>query len=256
MGFFFQMLCCQLGVVTGNNLAELCRKGYSPLVSKGLWVMTEIAIIGSDIQEVIGSAIALNILFGLPIYAGVLLTILDTMLILLIQVYKMKFIEYLFMFFVGVMSICFAVNMFKVDSDTTEILKGLVIPRIPSGSTQAALGLVGAIIMPHNLYLHSALVETRKLPSRYKVNKLRDIQYYFTMDAALSLFISFFINLCIIITFANITTVAGGKYADLTIKNAGLALDEVFGNNAGTYIWGIGLLAAGQSSTITGTMSG
>lgn len=209
--------------------------------------MTEIAIIGSDIQEVIGSAIALYILFGLPIYIGVLLTILDTMLVLLIQVKKMDYIEYLFVAFVGVMSVCFAINMIMIDKDGSAIASGLFIPSVPKGSTEAALGLIGAIIMPHNLYLHTSLVDTRKLTTknRSNINKLRDVINYFTLDAAFSLFLSFFVNLCIIITFANISQIANGKYTNLTIGNAGKALDEVFGGNSGTYIWGIGLLAAG-----------
>lgn len=158
------MLSANIGVVTGNNLAELCRKGYKKRpVSIGLWIMTEIAIIGSDIQEVIGSAIALNILFGLPLWAGIVLTVLDAMLVLLIQVYNMNIIEYIFVFFVGVMSICFMINMIKIPKDGVDIVEGMFVPRIPSGSIQAAIGLVGAIIMPHNLYLHSALVYTRRI---------------------------------------------------------------------------------------------
>ena len=129
------MLSANIGVVTGNNLAELCRKGYKKRpVSIGLLLMTEIAIIGSDIQEVIGSAIALNILFGLHLWAGIILTVLDAMLVLLIQVYNMNIIEYIFVFFVGVMSICFCINMIKIPKNGVDIVEGMFIPKIPSGS--------------------------------------------------------------------------------------------------------------------------
>lgn len=126
-----------------------------------LWIMTEFAIIGSDIQEVIGSATALNIIFGVPLWTGALITIFDSFLFLFIHYYGIRKLEAFFGFLITVMTVCFLVNMFAAKPDYAQIGKGLMIPYVPSNAWSACLGLIGAVIMPHNLYLHSSLVLTR-----------------------------------------------------------------------------------------------
>jgi natural resistance-associated macrophage protein len=130
--------------------------------------MTEFAIIGSDIQEVIGSATAINILFGLPLWVGALITIFDSFLFLFIHYFGVRKLEGFFAFLISIMAICFCLNMFAAKPDYEQIAIGTIVPIIPSGALTAALGLIGAVIMPHNLYLHSALVLTRKVNVRNK----------------------------------------------------------------------------------------
>jgi len=163
--------------------------------------MTEFAIIGSDIQEVLGSATALNILFGLPIWVGAIVTIFDSFLFLFIHYYGVKKLEAFFLFLILVMTACFVTNMVVSKPDYGEIAKGLVLPRVPNGAWNAALGLIGAVIMPHNLYLHSSLVLTRKIDHR-NMNALNEANIYNAIESAISLFISFVISTAVIATFA------------------------------------------------------
>lgn len=130
--------------------------------------MTEFAIIGSDIQEVIGSATAINILFGTPLWVGALITIFDSFLFLFIHYFGVRKLEGFFAFLISVMAICFCLNMFTANPDYKQIAVGTIVPIIPKGALTAALGLIGAVIMPHNLYLHSSLVLTRKIDTRNK----------------------------------------------------------------------------------------
>lgn len=163
--------------------------------------MTELAIIGSDIQEVIGSATALYILFGLPLWIGAIVTIFDSLLFLLIHYFGVRKLESFFAVLILVMVVAFCVNMFKAQPNLTEVAVGALIPRIPSGAFMAALGLIGAVIMPHNLYLHSSLVLTRKIDMRNR-NAIHEANIYNTLESALSLFISFIISTAVISTFA------------------------------------------------------
>ena len=166
-----------------------------------LWIMTELAIIGADIQEVIGSATALYILFGLPLWSGALITILDSFLFLFIHYYGVRKLEIFFAFLIIVMTLCFCINMFAAKPDYGEIALGTLIPRVPPGSLQAMLGLVGAVIMPHNLYLHSSLVLTRKFDYLDR-NAVKEANYYNAIESAISLFISVIISTAVIATFA------------------------------------------------------
>jgi NRAMP (natural resistance-associated macrophage protein)-like metal ion transporter len=204
--------------------------------------MTEFAIIGSDIQEVLGSATALNILFGLPIWCGALITILDSFLFLFIHYYGVRKLEAFFAFLIIVMTLAFCANMFVASPDYGQMLKGLIVPTIPKGALNSALGLVGAVIMPHNLYLHSALVLTRKIDHK-NPNALNEANYYNAVESAISLFISFLINTAVISTFAVYVDRTGSR-DDLELDTAAIALESTFGS-AAKYIWAIGLLAAG-----------
>ncbi|CAI2385397.1 unnamed protein product [Moneuplotes crassus] len=250
-GLIIQILSARVGIVTGRDLAVLCREQFNKPMRLTLWVMAEIAIIGSDIQEVIGTAIAFKILFGFPIWVGAIITILDTFTFLFIHACGVRKLEAVFAVLVGTMAICFWCNMFIVLPDAGDVMKGF-IPQLPKDSTGEMIGLIGAVIMPHNLFLHSALVQSRKI-NRHNNSKVKEANKYFAIEAGVSLFISFLINLAVVATFAYYHLKTGSS--DIVLNNAHFALQESFGTNA-KYIWAIGLMAAGQSSTMTGTYAG
>jgi len=172
--------------------------------------MAEIAIIGSDIQEVLGTAIALNILFTLKVWMGVLISITSTLLILLLKKYGMTIIECIFAFLIGTMVLCFFYNMLNLPIEYDQIFESLIVPRVPKKSVSALIGLIGSIIMPHNIYLHSSLVLERKI-NKFNSHEVRKTQFYYRIETAISLFISFIINLTIISTFAYFSTL---NYSD------------------------------------------
>ncbi|EEY59294.1 Metal Ion (Mn2 -iron) Transporter (Nramp) Family [Phytophthora infestans T30-4] len=156
----YQILAARLGACTGRHLAQLCRSEYPPLVSFGLWIMTELAIIGSDIQEVLGSAVAFKLLFGLPLWLGCLLTGLDTFTFLALQRagdFKTRYLEMFFLLLIATMCVCFFADFTMSDPDGIEIINGIVEPRMDKQNTMQAVAMLGAIIMPHNIFLHSAL---------------------------------------------------------------------------------------------------
>jgi len=253
LGWYYQIISARIGVVTQRNLARVCKEQYSTHTRYILWIMTEIAIIGSDIQEVVGSATALNILFGLDLWVGALVTIFDSFLFLFIHYYGVRKLEAFFAFLIIVMTICFTLNMFVAGPDYGEIAFGTVVPTIPKGALNAALGLVGAVIMPHNLYLHSSLVLTRKIDHKNR-NAVHEANIYNAIESAISLFISFVISTAVISTFA-VYVQNPDHDTDITLSKAAVVLEDTFGTSA-KYIWAVGLLAAGQSSTMTGTYAG
>ncbi|DBA97780.1 hypothetical protein WJX82_010819 [Trebouxia sp. C0006] len=254
MGGALQLLAAKLGVATGQHLAQHCRAEYPRFPRLLMWVMIEIAIIGCDIQEVIGSAIAIFILSKgvIPLYAGVIITALDSFLLLLIDRLGVRHLEAMFGVLVGVMAIAFGIMFADAGVDIGQVLEGIAIPRMTRSSVHYAVAIVGAIIMPHNIYLHSALVQSRDI-SRTKVARKKEAIAYFSMESALALLISLFINLCVVNVFAK--GFYGKGAGDIGLKNAGDYLGERFGSHM-TFIWALGLLAAGQTSTMTGTYSG
>lgn len=250
-GLIIQIISARVGIVTGRDLAVLCRQQFSRPLSLTLWLMAEIAIIGSDIQEVIGTAIAFKILFGFPIWLGSVITVLDTFTFLFIHACGVRKLEAFFAVLVGTMAICFWANMIIIAPNPVDVMGGF-IPGVPSGSLEQLIGLIGSVIMPHNLYLHSALVQSRGVDKDNK-REVREANKYFSIEAAGSLFVSFLINLAVISTFAYYHLKSGSK--DIHLENADKVLRESFGSGA-RIIWGIGLMAAGQSSTMTGTYAG
>ncbi|KAJ9540789.1 hypothetical protein OSB04_027295 [Centaurea solstitialis] len=258
IGFFVQLLSARLGVVTGRHLAELCREEYPNWAGKLLWVMTELALIGADIQEVIGSAIALKILTVgfLPLWAGVLITAFDCFIFLFLENYGVRKLEALFAVLIAVMAISFAWMFGETKPNGKELLIGIVVPKLNSKTIQQAVGVVGGIIMPHNVFLHSALVQSREIDPR-KTGRVREALNYYSIESAIALAISFVINLFVTTVFAK--AFFGTEIADtIGLGNAGQFLQEKFGGGFVPilYIWAVGLLAAGQSSTITGTYAG
>ena len=209
--------------------------------------MAEIAIIGADIQEVLGSSIALQILLDIPLWVGVVITILDTFVILMAHTFGMRKLEILFAFFILVMFFSFLVNLLMIKPVLSDLLLGMFVPMIPNNTYREALALVGSIIMPHNLYLHSSLVKTQKMEKKDISNGLK----YLKTELAISLIFSFFINMTVVATFAHFS----GSNQQIDLTNAGDFLSKAF-DDRGKYIWAIGLLASGQSSTMTGTLAG
>ncbi|GAB1598110.1 natural resistance-associated macrophage protein 2-like isoform X2 [Argonauta hians] len=280
LGLLMQRLAARLGVVTGMHLAEVCYRYYHKVPRLIIWIMVEIAIIGSDMQEVIGTATALYLLSNekIPLYGGVLITIIDTFTFLLLDKYGLRKLEAFFGLLITIMAIMFGYEYGAAAPDQGQIMKGLFIPYCSGcGTTELtqAVGIIGAIIMPHNIYLHSALVKSRDV-DRSDKKKVKEANMYYFIEAAVALFISFLINLFVVAVFAEgFNNHRNSSYVyDDCIKNnipyanefnttnpevdilrGGKFLGCKFGQ-AAMYIWAIGILAAGQSSTMTGTYAG
>ncbi|KAG5009099.1 hypothetical protein JHK87_017614 [Glycine soja] len=258
MGLVIQLLSARLGVATGQHLAELCREEYSNWARLVLWILAELALIAADIQEVIGSAIALKILSHglLPIWAGVIITAMDCFFFLFLENYGVRKLEGVFAVFIGTMGFSFAWMFFNTNPSEEELLMGLLIPRVNSKTLRQAVEIVGCVITPHNVFLHSSLVQSRDIDIRNKGQVQEAINYY-SIESSVALLVTLVINLFVITVFARVfygTEQAKG----IGLVNAGQYLQERYGGGLFPilYIWGIGLLAAGQSSTITGTYAG
>ncbi|XP_047948239.1 metal transporter Nramp3-like [Salvia hispanica] len=258
MGLLVQLLAARLGVVTGRHLAELCRQEYPDWARLLLWIMAELALIGADIQEVIGSAIAINILSRglLPLWAGVIITALDCFVFLFLENYGVRKLEALFAVLIATMAISFAWMFGETKPDGRELLIGILVPKLNSSTIKQAVGVVGCVIMPHNVFLHSALVQSREVDNR-KIGRVREALKYYSIESSIALAISFMINLFVTTVFAKVFY--GTEEAKtIGLVNAGQYLEERYGGGLVPilYIWAIGVLAAGQSSTITGTYAG
>jgi manganese transport protein len=256
MAILLQALALKLGIVTGRDLAQACRDHYSRPVSFALWVLCEIAIAACDLAEVIGSAIALNLLFGIPLIWGVCLTALDVLLILLLQNKGFRYLEAFVIALVATIGICFAVELVMARPDVAAVLQGLV-PRTEIITNPAmlyiAIGILGATVMPHNLYLHSSIVQTRKvLPD---VESKREAIRFATLDSTVALLFAFFINAAILI-LASATFHQTGHQEVADIGDAYRLLAPLLGTGLASTLFAVALLASGQNSTITGTLAG
>jgi len=285
LGLLTQRLAARLGAVTGKHLAEICYERYPKAPRLGLWIMVEVAIVGSDMQEVIGTAIALHLLSDrhLPLYAGVLITVADTFTFLGLEGYGLRKLEFFFASLITAMALSFGYEYVVAAPPQASVVEGLLIPWCSGcGSKELlqAVGVVGAIIMPHNLYLHSALVKSREV-DRSRQSAVKEANFYFFVESCIALFVSFLINVFVVSVFAdglhgktnadvNATCESeepwiAATYADAfpndthavsaNIYRGGVFLGCAFGP-AALYIWAVGILAAGQSSTMTGTYSG
>ncbi|MEO8664111.1 MAG: Nramp family divalent metal transporter [Ignavibacteria bacterium] len=253
---FLQHLSLKLGIVTGRDLAQACRDHYSKPVSLILWVLCEIAIAACDLAEVIGSAIALNLLFGIPLIVGVLITVVDVLVILLFQYKGFRYLESIVAGLMAVILSCFTYEIIVSNPDFFPILKGL----IPTAQIvynpemlYIAIGILGATVMPHNLYLHSSIVQTRKF-KRDDTGKKMAVKFA-TIDSTASLFLAFFINAAILIlAAATFYTTGNNDVADIT--DAYKLLTPLLGASLASTVFAIALLASGQNSTLTGTLAG
>ncbi|CAB4266895.1 unnamed protein product [Prunus armeniaca] len=255
-----QSLSANLGVTTGKHLSELCKAEYPKFVKYCLWLLAEVAVIAADIPEVIGTAFALNILFNIPVWTGVLLTGFSTLLLLGLQRYGVRKLELLIAVLVFVMAACFFGEMGYVKPPASGVLKGMFIPKLNGqGATGDAIALLGALVMPHNLFLHSALVLSRKIPK--SVRGINDACRYFLIESGFALFVAFLINVAIVSVSGtvchdtNLSDKDTKTCSDLTLNSASFLLQNVLGRSS-KVIYAIALLASGQSSTITGTYAG
>jgi manganese transport protein len=256
MAILLQHLALKLGIVTGRDLAQACRDHYSPRVSMALWILCELAICACDLAEVIGSAIALNLLFGLPLIAGVLITSCDVLLVLLLQNKGFRYIECLVAGLIFLIGGCFAYELIASHPAVIEALGGL-IPKPEVVTNPAALyiaiGILGATVMPHNLYLHSSIVQTRAF-ERNDAGMRMAIKFG-TLDSTVSLLFAFFINAAILILSA--AAFHGTGHQDVAdIGDAYRLLAPVLGVPLAGIIFAVALLASGQNSTLTGTLAG
>ena len=256
MAILLQSLALRLGLVTGRDLAQACRDHYSRPVSFVLWVLCEIAIAACDLAEVIGSAVALNLLFGIPLVWGVVLTAADVLLILLLQQRGFRWLEAFIIALIAVVGVCFAVELLLAKPAIGAIMSGL-IPRTEIITNPImlyiAIGILGATVMPHNLYLHSAIVQTRDVEANPKAT--REAIRYATLDSTVALLFAFFINAAILILSAAAFNTSGNtEVAD--INDAFRLLTPLLGTSAAGILFAVALLASGQNSTITGTLAG
>ncbi|AYB40172.1 Nramp family divalent metal transporter [Brevibacillus laterosporus] len=256
MAMFLQALAGKLGIVTGRDLAQACRDHYSKPVAMSLWVLCEIAIAACDLAEVIGSAIALNLLFGIPLIYGVLITAIDVLLVLFLQNKGFRYIEAIVIALIGTIGVCFGVEILLAQPQISDIMQGF-IPRAEVVTNPAmlyiAIGIIGATVMPHNLYLHSSIVQTRDF-ERTQSGKREAIKYA-RLDSTIALFFALFINASILILSASTFHQAG--MTDIAeIGDAYYLLAPVLGTTAASIFFGVALLASGQNSTLTGTLAG
>ncbi|MCC6516899.1 MAG: Nramp family divalent metal transporter [Chitinophagales bacterium] len=251
-----QHLCVKLGVVTGRDLAQACKDSYSKPVSFLLWIICEIAIAACDLAEVIGSAIAINLLFGIPLTVGIIITILDVLVLLMLQNKGFRYLEAFVGSLIFIIFCCFAYELFMAKPAFAAVMNGLLpTTEILTNADMLyiAIGILGATVMPHNLYLHSSIVQTRNF-ERNDEGKKMAIKYA-TIDSTASLLMAFFINAAILILAASAFHYNGHKeVAD--IHDAYKLLEPVLGVKMASTLFAIALLASGQNSTLTGTLAG
>ena len=251
-----QHLAAKLGIVSGRDLAQACRDHYSRPISLMLWVLCEIAIAACDLAEVIGSAIAINLLFGLPLAWGVVLTTLDVLVVLFFQNKGFRVIESLVMGLIVLIFGCFLYEILASHPDWLALSKGLVPrPEIVTNPQMlyVAIGILGATVMPHNLYLHSSIVQTRAFVQD-EPGKRSAIKFA-TIDSTVALFLAFFVNAAILVTAA--AAFHGKGHNDVAdIADAHKLLTPVLGAGAASVLFAVALLASGQNSTLTGTLAG
>jgi manganese transport protein len=251
MALLLQTLSARLGIVTGRDLAQACRDHYPKQVSIALWVLCEIAIIACDLAEVLGTAIAINLLFGLPLVWGVLITALDVLLLLGLQRMGMRKLEAVIITLICVIGLCFIVEIFLAAPQWSHVAGGFM-PSLPAGSLVIAIGIIGATVMPHNLYLHSSLVQTREFEQ--SVEGKREACKFNLFDSFIALNGAFLINAAILILAGAVFFSLGKQVTE--IQQAHELLSPLLGTKFAGILFAVALLASGQSSTITGTLAG
>ncbi len=251
MAVVLQTLAARMGIVTGRDLAQACRDNYPKPVAFMLWFLCEIAIAACDLAEVLGTAIGLNLLVGIPLIYGVVITGFDTILLLIIQQYGIRKMEGLILMLVATIGLCFVVEVFLAKPDWGEIATGFV-PRLNAESLYVAIGILGATVMPHNLYLHSALVQTRVIGTSAE-SKRAACNFNF-VDTAVALNGAFFVNAAILVVSAAVFYKSGIVVTE--IQQAHELLTPLLGTALASTLFAIALIAAGQSSTLTGTLAG
>jgi manganese transport protein len=269
MAIFMQVISARLGVVTGKDLAQCCRDWYPRWTRWPNWLMSEVAIGACDLAEVLGSAVALNLMFHIPLLWAVIITGLDVLLLLALQGFGMRAIEAVVVMLVATIAVCYFIELFvlpQTQPSFMEMGRALISPNFrQAGMLYVAIGIIGATVMPHNLYLHSALVQSRQL-QKDEPSIRRAVQFN-TIDSTVALSIAFFVNAAILVLAATVffgkqsVTVPGGQLVNFSpdsdwIRVAYLTLAPLLGTTAASTLFAVALLASGQSSTITGTLAG
>ncbi|GGM00371.1 Nramp family divalent metal transporter [Deinococcus aerophilus] len=255
MAIYLQALTARLGIATGRDLAQACRDHFRKPAAIFLWLSAEIAIIATDLAEVIGTAIALNLLFGLPLLIGVILTVVDVLLILMLQQRGFRYIEALVITLIATIAVAFLFELIFSKPEWAPLLAGFVPSRqiLDPGVLYVGIGILGATVMPHNLYLHSAIVNTRGY-NRTPEGRREAIKFS-TIDSTLALVFAFFINASILI-LAAAAFHAVGRTEVAEIQDAYKLLSPLLGVGAASILFAVALLASGQNSTLTGTLTG
>ncbi|HLM98796.1 MAG TPA: Nramp family divalent metal transporter [Bryobacteraceae bacterium] len=251
MAVLLQTLSARLGIVAGRDLAQACRETYPRPVTHALWVLCEIAIAACDLAEVLGAAIALNLLFHLPLLIGVIVTAADTLLVLWFQRFGIRIIEAFVLALIAVIAGCFCFEIFLAKPAWSQMATGL-IPRVNANNLFIAVAIIGATVMPHNLYLHSALVQTRRIGTS-QADKRIACQYNF-IDSLVALNGALLVNAAILIVAGTVFFKRGIVVTE--IQQAHLLLAPLLGTAVASVVFAIALLASGQSSTLTGTLAG
>src|SRR5664280_864459 len=269
MAIFLQVIAARLGVVTGKDLAQCCRDWYPKWTRMPNWLFTEIQIAACDLAEVLCSAVALNLLFHIPLLWAVIITSLDVLLLLGLQRFGMRTIEAVILSLISTIGICYFIEIFilpQTQPSFIEMGKALISPSFRKvGMLYIAIGIIGATVMPHNLYLHSALVQSRKL-QKDKTSIKKAIRFN-TIDSVVALTIAFFVNAAILVLAAMVfygktsVTLVTGEIIKFSadsdwIRVAYLTLAPLLGVTVASILFAVALLASGQSSTITGTLAG
>jgi manganese transport protein len=269
MAIFMQIISARLGVVTGKDLAQCCRDWYPSWTRWPNWLMSEVAIGACDLAEVLGSAVALNLMFHIPLLWAVVITGLDVLLLLTLQSFGMRAIEAVVLLLIATIAVCYFIEIFvlpQTQPGFLEMVRALLSPHLrQSGMAYVAIGIIGATVMPHNLYLHSALVQSRKFQK--DAPSIRRAIQFNTLDSIAALTVAFFVNAAILVLAATVffgkTSVAvpGGQVIWFAagsdwIRVAYLTLAPLLGTAAASTLFAVALFASGQSSTITGTLAG
>ena len=269
MAIFMQVISARLGVVTGKDLAQCCRDWYPAWTRWPNWILSESAIGACDLAEVLGSAVALNLLFHIPLLWAVIITGLDVLLLLGLQRFGMRTIEAVVLVLVATIAVCYFIEIFVLPETKPgflELGRSFLTPSLrQAGMIYVAIGIIGATVMPHNLYLHSALVQSRKLQK--DESSVRRALQFNTIDSTVALTVAFFVNAAIMVLAATVffgksgILVPGGKFVAFGpdsdwIRVAYLTLAPLLGTAVASTVFAVALLAAGQSSTITGTLAG
>lgn len=256
MAVILQSLCARLAVATGRDLAQACRDAYPPYMAWPLWLLAELAICATDLAEVIGTAIGLNLLFGIPLEIGVMITALDVFIILWLQTKGFRWIEAFIITLLGVIAVCFAIQIALADPNWGEVIRGFAptteIVTNPN-MLYIALGIIGATVMPHNLYLHSGIVQTRAYG--HTLPEKREALKYATIDSTVALTFALLINASILI-LAAATFYKAGHNDVAELGRAQELLQPLLGSSIAPSLFAVALLCCGLNSTVTATMAG
>ncbi len=253
IALLLQSLSARLGIVRGKDLAQCSREMYPPAVNFSLYILAEIAIAACDLAEVLGMAIGLNLLFGFPLIWGVVVTVFDAILLIYLQKLGIRKLEAFIIGLISVIGGCFMIELFLAKPALGEVVKGFA-PVLPNKEAlYIAIGIIGATVMPHNLYLHSALVQTRKI--KQDNSSIKKAIFFNTLDSTIALNIAFFVNMAILV-LAGAAFFGSGNNSVANLQDAHKLLAPLLGSKWASILFAIALIAAGQSSTITGTMAG